>query len=174
MKKVVSIFYAIVAAMLFTTSVLAGPSIKLSGGANNVDWELGSLVAKGNLILGNTNVTIALDASGTPEVICTNQGANPAPGQNPANISATGAQDLMGQTKNGKAPFDVKASPPETIPGLAGGCPNNNWTAQIVFVYWEHAVLTVMDPVSGAVLLQQAYDCETTRHPDNVRCWAVE
>lgn len=173
MKKVVSVFYAILAAVLFTTSVLAGPSIKLSGGANSVEWSLGSLIAQGDLILGNTNVIVELQASGTPEVICTNQGNNPAPGQNPANVSATGAQFMQSQTKNGKAPFDVEASPPDTLPGVQGGCPSNNWTAHITFVFWKHALITVKDPVSGAVLLQQAYDCTTTRNPDTVTCQAV-
>jgi hypothetical protein len=170
-KKILSLWSILLVMTLLATPVSAGPVIKLSGGANSVEWSLGSLIAEGALILGNTNVKVVLEASGEPEVICTNQGSSPAPGQNPPNISATGAQDLQERTKNGKAPFDVEASPPDTLPGSQGGCPNDNWTAHIVFVFWQDAKITVKS-LDGAVLLEQSYTCKTTHNPDYVSCTA--
>lgn len=155
-----------------TSPVSAGQNIKLFGGANNVEWSLGSLDAQGALIVGDTNVVVVLQASGRPEVTCTNKGSNPSPGQNPANISATGAQVLQEQTKNGKAPFDVRAAPPETLPGSQGGCPNDNWTAHIDFVYWDLARIIVTD-LDGTVLLEVNYTCSTTRFPASVSCTLV-
>jgi hypothetical protein len=170
-KNLFSLLSVFLMATLLTSPVSAGPGIKFSGGANSVEWTLGSLIAQGALIVGNTDVVVHLDASGRPEVTCTNQGSAPAPGQNPPNISATGAQVLQERMKNGKSPFDVEASPPDTLPGLQGGCPNNNWTAHIDFVFWEYAKITVKN-LDGNVLLEQSYTCTTTRNPDTVSCTA--
>jgi len=171
-KNLFSVVSVLLMVTLLTSPVSAGPGIKLSGGANSVEWTLGSLIAQGDLIVGNTDVKVILQASGVPAVTCTNQGRTPAPGQNPPNISATGAQILQERTKNGKSPFDVEASPPETLPGLQGGCPNNNWTAHIDFVFWDHAKITVTNLAGDIVLLEQGYTCTTTRNPDTVSCTA--
>ena len=171
-KNLFSLLSVFLMATLLTSPVSAGPSIKFSGGANSVEWTLGSLIAQGALIVGNTDVKVILEASGVPVVTCTNQGSNPAPGQNPPNISATGAQTLQDRTKNGKSPFDVEASPPETLPGLQGGCPNNTWTAHIDFVLWDQAKITVTNLAGDTILLEQSYICTTTRNPDAVSCTA--
>ena len=170
-KRIFSLLCFLLVVTLSSSPVSAGPSIKFSGGANSVEWTLGSLDAKGALIVGNTNVKVVLDASGIPAVTCTNQGSNPAPGQNPPSLAATGAQFLQERTKNGKSPFDVKASPPETLPGSQGGCPNDNWTAHIDFVFWDEATITVFS-LDGVELLKQPYTCKTTRNPDAVICTA--
>lgn len=171
-KKLFSLLSVFLLATLLASPVSAGPGVKFSGGANSVEWTLGSLIAEGALIVGNTDVKVILEASGVPAVTCTNQGRTPAPGQNPPNISATGAQTLQDRTKNGKSPFDVEASEPDTLPGLQGGCPNNNWTAHIDFVYWDHAKITVTNLAGDTVLLEQNYTCTTTRNPDTVSCIA--
>ena len=170
-KRILSLLSVLLVATLLTSPVSAGPGIKFFGGANSVEWSLGSLDAEGALILGNTNVKVVLEASGKPDVTCTNQGSNPAPGQNPPNVSATGAQFLQERTENGKSLFDVAATPPETLPGLQGGCANDNWTAHIDFVSWEDAKITVKS-LAGEVLLEQSYTCTTTRNPDDVSCTA--
>lgn len=164
-KRIFSLLCVLLVVTLSSSPVSAGPSIKFSGGANSVEWTLGSLDAKGALIVGNTDVVVILQASGRPDVTCTNQGSSPAPGQNPPNLSATGAQILQERTKNGKSPFDVKASPPETLPGSQGGCPNDNWIAHIDFVYWDNATITVTNLALDTILLVQNYTCTTTRYP---------
>jgi hypothetical protein len=171
-KNLFTLLSVLLMATLLTSPVSAGPGIKFSGGANSVQWTLGSLIAQGDLIVGNTNVKVILEASGEPAVTCTNSGHNPAPGQNPPNISATGAQTLQERTKNGKSPFDVEASPPETLPGSQGGCPNDNWTAHIDFVFWNHAQITVTNLAGDTIFLVQGYACRTTRNPNTVICTA--
>ena len=171
-KNLFSALTVLLMATLLVSPVSAGPGIKFSGGTNSVEWSLGSLIAQGALIVGNTDVVVHLEASGQPAVTCTNQGSSPAPGQNPPNISAAGAQVLQERTKNGKSPFDVEASPPETLPGLQGGCPNNNWTAHIDFVFWDHAKITVTNLAGDIILLEQNYACTTTRYPAFVSCTA--
>lgn len=164
-KKILSLWSILLTVALLATPVSAGPVIKLSGGADSVQWDLGSLIARGDLIVGNTDVVVVLQASGRPDVTCTNQANSPAPGQNPPNLSATGAQVLQERTKNGKSPFDVEASEPETLPGSQGGCPNDNWTAHIDFVYWDNATIIVTNLALDTVLLVQQYTCTTTRYP---------
>ncbi|HEX9838873.1 MAG TPA: hypothetical protein VGA72_05980 [Anaerolineales bacterium] len=171
-KRIFFLLSILLVVTLSSSPVSAGPSIKFSGGANSVEWSLGSLDAKGALILGNTNVKVVLEASGKPDVTCTNQGSNPASGQNPPDVSATGAQVLQERTKNGKSPFDVEARPPETLPGSQGGCANDNWTAHIDFVSWEAAKITVTNLAGDTILLEQSYTCITTRNPDAVSCTA--
>lgn len=167
-------FLTILTVLLFTTmltsTVSAGGNIKLS----SVQFRLGSLIAEGFASgLGNTDVTVELQASGIPAVICTNPAGNTAPGQNPPKVSASGDQFLVHEnyTKNGKSPFEVETEEPQ--PGLTArqmGCPNNTWTASIDFVFWTEATLSVYNTASGALLVRQIYSCVTTRNPDTVSC----
>lgn len=179
-NRLFSILAVFLIASLVISPVSAGAAIKLS---KDVSWSLGSLIADGYVYaLGNTDVTVVLDAWGTPEVTCTNQGGNEAPGQNPSRIGATGFQVILGgdpTTKNGKSPFDVEAKEPAMVTGTQGGCPNDNWTGVVTFVYWDTARISVYqgattDPNNfGPLLLQQYYTCTTTRNPDSVSCTAV-
>ncbi|HLO18700.1 MAG TPA: hypothetical protein VK206_27965 [Anaerolineales bacterium] len=143
----------------------------------SVQFTLGSLDVGGTLTgLGGypEGVTATLTASGIPVVSCTNQGGNESPGQNPSRVSASGIQLIPNQdiTKKGTAPLDVSAIP-EPITAKEGGCPNNNWTAEVVFVYWTNATITIFDTATNTVLLQQNYDCITTRYPPSVSCTPV-
>jgi len=177
-KKFFSMMAVLLITILMTSTVSAGAAIKLS---KTVDWTLGSLDASGFVFgLGYTDVTVVLNARGIPEVICTNQGGNQAPGQNPAELAATGSQVLPGDDplrKNGRSPFSVSAEPPATLPGSQGGCPNDNWIAEITFVFWTNATISVYqgtDPNNlGPLLEQQNYTCVTTHNPDSVTCTPV-
>lgn len=139
-----------------------------------VIFSLGSLIANGALAgLGSTDVTVTLNATGVPVVSCSNKGGNQAPGQNPPKVSASGKQYLVHSTytKNGKTSFFVETSSPAPFTSAQqAGCPNNNWTAQIVFVYWTNATITVSSTATGTVFIQQNYTCTTTRNPDTVSC----
>jgi hypothetical protein len=134
----------------------------------SLTFSLGSLIAGGELAgLGNQDVAVVLEASGIPEVTCTNQGGTMAPGQNPPRVSARGSQFLVHQTytKNGTSPFSVETADPQTgLSAKALGCANNNWTAAITFVYWTDAVVTVRaGNAYGPILLRQQFACVTTK-----------
>ena len=169
-KKFLSILTVFLLTTMLTSTVSAGGNIKLS----SVQFRLNSLIAEGFASgLGNTDVTVELQASGIPAVLCTNPAGNTAPGQNPPKVSASGEQFLVNEnyTKNGKSPFEVETSDPQ--PGLTAkqmGCPNNSWTAAIDFVFWTDATISVYNTATGALLLTQEYSCVTTRNPDTVSC----
>ena len=171
-KKLFSIFSALLIAIFITSTVSAGPGVKFS---RNVDFSLGSLIANGSLFrYGNLDMIVYLSASGDPLVTCTNQGGNQAPGQNPPKVSAAGEQSLPKDgetTKNGKASFSVETVDPQFVDALVFGCPNDNWTAEIDFIFWTDATITITD-LSGNVLLTQDYTCDTTIN--SVSCTPVE
>jgi len=173
-KKILSVLTVLLLTTMLVSPASARGNIKLAGGANNVEWNLGSLIAKATLIgLGSQDVTVVLDASGIPAITCTNNGGNDVPGQSSPKIFASGEQDLLGNSpirKNGKSPFNVETDDPETIPWDVAGCPNSNWTGRIDFIFWTNAMITVKNLATGEVLLQQKYTCVTTRNPDTVSC----
>ena len=171
-RKILSFICVAAIICLQATSASARGAVKLS----NVTFDLGSLISNGTLTgLGNTDVSVKLDASGVPVVTCTNLGGNQAPGQNPPKVSASGKASLYGTDpvrKNGKSPFGVETSEPAPfVTGTVGGCPNDNWTATIDFVYWTHATITVNDLATGGLILKQDYTCTTTR--TSVSCTPV-
>jgi len=196
-RKLTSLFVAVFAAILLTSTVFAG-SVKLS----RVTFSLGtdtisnsgglalmavseadnnlpsppSLVANGTLTgLGKDDVQVVIDASGFPEVTCINQGGNQAPGQNPPKFSASGQQMLVGldlRKKNGTSPFNVETNDPQDLDPIEYGCPNANWTASIDFIYWDEATITVLDTaIPPNVLAIQEFTCTTTR--SGVSCTPV-
>ena len=173
-KRIFPVLCVIVLMSVLPTSALARGAVKLS----SVDFSLGSLIADGTLTgLGMDDVLVNLTASGIPVVICTNQGGNQSPGQNPSKVSASGQQSLFGTDpvrKNGKSPFGVETSELSSfLSGTQGGCPNDNWTATIDFVYWTDATISIYSLDTGELLTQQSYTCVTTRDPDSVSCTPV-
>lgn len=172
-RKIFSILAVLLMTTLTTSTVAAGGNVKLSG----IQFSLSSLVASGFASgLGNTDVTVVLEAAGIPVVTCSNGGGTQAPGQNPVNISASGAQYLVHETytRNGRSAFSVETEEPQA--GLTAqelGCANNNWTATIDFVFWTEATLSVYDSATNALLVQQNYTCVTTRFPASVSCTPV-
>jgi hypothetical protein len=162
-RKFFSVLFALLAAILITSTVFAG-HISLS----RVSFSIGSLKASGTLTgVGKQDVIVQLEASGTPLITCTNQGGNQAPGQNPPKVSASGNQVLSGNkphTKNGKIEFtDVETENPTDLDPIVFGCPNENWTASIDFVFWENAKITVLAfDNQDKILVEQDYTCTTT------------
>jgi len=173
-KKLYLVMTMLLIVILTATPVFARGAIKLT----NIQFSLGSLISEGLARgIGNTDVTIVLDASGIPAVTCTNHGGNDVPGQSYPKVSATGEQTLLGDDpvrKNGKAAFFTETDDPETISWDAAGCPNSKWTANVDFIFWTSAVISVYDTVTGTLLKTQDYTCDTTRYPASVTCTPVK
>ena len=174
-KKILSILTTLVLITLLASTVSAGGNV----GLGSVKFTPGSLIATGTFTgLGGykQGVTAELEATGIPMVMCTNQGGNQAPGQNPSRVTANGDQFIAPQliTKKGTAPLDVTA---ETGPitGTQGGCANDNWSAEIVSVSWTNATISVYDNKTGALLLQKNYLCDPALQTStSVSCAEVE
>ncbi|MGH2372879.1 MAG: hypothetical protein ACREJ4_01900 [Candidatus Methylomirabilaceae bacterium] len=139
---------------------ISASSVHLKGGANAepsfIDNGL-SLAVSGALSgLGGGDVLVSLTATANVASTCTNQGGNPAPGQNPAPTTVTGSVAIPeGEIKNGTTPFSVTtASPTTPIPG-APGCSNPNWTESIDDLAFTSATITVEQPVGTVVLTIQ-------------------
>ena len=172
-KKVLSLLSVLLIITLLSTPVAAGGGIKLSGA-----FSIGSLIFDGTMTgVGGyrEGVTVILEGTGTPVVTCTNQGSNPAPGQNPPKVTASGKQFIgpVDIDKKGKAPVGVRTVDP-ILSGTQGGCPNDNWTATIDYIFWTNATIYVYDTATNALALQKSYACVTTRNPDTVSCTPVE
>ena len=162
-KKILTLLSILLAATLLTSTASAGGSV----GLRSVQFSPGSLIAEGTFFgLGGyqLGVTAELTAAGIPVVLCANQGGNQAPGQNPPKVTAIGDQFIGPQliSKKGTASLDVTAEP-GPITGTQGGCPNDNWLAEIVSVSWTNATISVYDNTTGALLLQKNYVCDPAR-----------
>lgn len=161
-KKIYSLLSVFLIVMAMVTPVSAGGAVKLS----SVSFRLGSLIADGTLTgLGNSDVSVVIEASGIPAITCINFGGNQVPGQSYPKVSASGSQILDGDSpvrKNGKSPFGVETVDPETIPWDEAGCPNSKWTGHIDFIFWTDASISVYNASTQALLLQKEYACTTT------------
>ncbi|HEX5809019.1 MAG TPA: hypothetical protein VFY25_10170 [Anaerolineales bacterium] len=165
MKKILyPVCTAILIAVMLVSPAGAG-GYKLSSA-----FTLGSLIDNGVATgLGRTDWVIELLAEGRAAVVCVNHGSNPVPGQSSPRIEGKGTQDIPSSqvTKNGKAFFTVRAVPDEELNPViawdAGGCPNSNWTALVDFVYWDHAVVSLKDPLTLETVATFKYVCVTTR-----------
>jgi hypothetical protein len=127
-------------AFMATTAVAANVHFKNKPALTFTDKGL-FLNATGALTgLGNGDVVITLSAQGQPIATCTNPGTGEhrPPGQNPAVVTLTGAQEIpAGAVKNGNVNFNVNTAGPVTpVPG-APGCPNSQWREDITDVVFS-------------------------------------
>ena len=95
--------------------------------------------------LGNADVFVNLSASAQPTAICSNQGGNEAPGQNPATVNVTGSVAIpASEIQNGNVSFTVTTQPPAQPTAEEAGCPNDNWSARITDMSFTSLTLTVV------------------------------
>jgi hypothetical protein len=108
-----------------------------------------SLTATGSVAgLGNEDVTVTLNATGTATIIGRNPAGNVAPGQT-REVNVSG-QQVIEDPKNGRVDFAVSTEPPTAPEDVL---PNKKWTAEITDVDFTSATLTVEQ--GGEVVLTE-------------------
>jgi hypothetical protein len=132
------------------TGVAIAANVHFVKGPSFVDNGV-TLTASGKLAgLGEGDVTIIVDATGTAAVECRNPGGNIAPGQSQT-ITTSGSQTLA-SAKNGTVTFGITTGAPEVS---SSACPNDKWTPEVTDVQFSSALITVVQ--GGQIVLQQNY-----------------
>ena len=116
-----------------------------------------TLTCSGTLAgLGNGDIVITVEATGSGSTIVSNQGGNPAPGQNKVPVTVTGTQTISAdEIKNGNVAFSVTTAEPRQPTWDEAGAPNANWTAQISDVTFTSVTVTVVQ--GGEVVLKETF-----------------
>ena len=145
MRRTTIAFLTLMALISISTiGVVLADSPHYKKGPSVVDNGL-TATATGTLAgLGNGNVLATLsfpNARGT--TICTNQGGNSAPGQNPALPVSVSGTASIGNPKNGTLSFTVTTAVPPNPTPQAAGCPNGNWTASFDNITFGSGTLTI-------------------------------
>jgi hypothetical protein len=111
-----------------------------------------SLTSSGQLAgLGNGDVLVTIQATGTGGAKCQNPGGNSkVPGQNPVAVNVSGSVFIpSSQLSNGNVPYTVSTvAPPVPSPEQAG-CPNDSWSVVDFNVTYTSATITVFQDSNG-------------------------
>jgi hypothetical protein len=155
-KKVKSILITLLAGAIAAPLIYAA-SVHFKGGAPTFSDQGTTLKTCFSLAgLGNGDVTITVDTTGTATTLCTNQGGNTAPGQNKTPVKPSGSATIPStEIKNGNLTACVTTTPPPTPTAVEAGCPNSNWSTSLTDVQFATATITVVQ--GGKVVLQQSF-----------------
>ena len=141
----------VAAILLPITATAASPHLK---GRNPISFTDNGLTLSAEASyagLGNFDTLQVLTATGNTTSLCTNNGGNQAPGQNPAPVTLVGATPVpAGDIKNGNVTISTTTDAPVTpVPG-APGCPNSNWTEDITDVSFTSATIRLFQDQTAA------------------------
>jgi hypothetical protein len=167
-KKLYSLLIALLITMLAISPAYAG------GVSGRIG--IGSITFTGQAYgFSRDAVRITLFATGTPVATCTKDGVS-VPGLNPYHVDAQVSADYdLTADENGKFSIFLEANAnTQSLTPLQLGCPGNDWTFTVDFVYWNYVKLTVTEISSGKVLWQKDSSCTTTRNPDAISCPAFK
>lgn len=156
-RRLYALASVLLIAMLAVSPVYAGGvSIKVGLGSITVDitaWGVGK------------DATAKIYATGIPYAWCYAPGnGNPAPGQNPSNVTAQGGGDLE---DGGKGKFTAFLAGQPDFTGWTAidfGCSNNNWGYKPYFVEWKTLTVEIFN--SRGEWFTQNYECTTKYIPD--------
>ena len=153
MRRLTTLVLTFIIITTVASSFALAASVHYKKGSPSFTDEGLTLSATGTLAgLGNEDIQVILTAVGDVSATCTNQGGNQAPGQNPADVTLTGVQNIPATSvKNGTVTFDVTTGAPAQPTWDEAGCPNKNWTAEITDVDFTMATLEVVQ--GGEVVL---------------------
>ena len=143
-----AIALSITAGVVFAASVHFKNSTPVTATRYNGNLQLQVCGALSGL--GNADVDIRVVANANPTATCSNRaakGGNTAPGQNPAQVTVTGATTIPAdKIKNGNVSFCVTTAPPAQPTWDQAGCPNSNWSAQITCMAFSGYTISVEQP----------------------------
>jgi hypothetical protein len=106
--------------------------------------------------LGNQDVTITLNSSGSATTFCVSPGGNEAPGQNKTPVHPSAQISIPAtEIKNGNLSACVTTAPPPTPSPTEAGCPNNHWSTRLGGVDFTTAEIIVEQ--GGTVVLDQTF-----------------
>jgi len=154
MRRLFIGFAGLLIAAAVTTAAVAGnvhfkkPLPSISKGSNF------ALTASGiNLTgLGNGDLRIIIQATGTGTAQCQNPGGNSkVPGQNPVAVNVSGSVDVpAGALVNGNVTgLSVSTTAPQQPTPAQAGCPNDSWSVVSFSVSYTSATLTVFQDSNG-------------------------
>ena len=144
------------ASFLCTALSAQAQNVHFKGEPTVTDQGTNLLVCVSLVGLGNQDVTITIEATGSIDTTCLNPSGKEAPGQNriPFSTSVTTVVQST-EIKNGNVSA-CSVTPGPSITAKQAGCPGNNWTARIDDVEFESAVITVRQ--GGRVVLHTELD----------------
>ena len=155
-KKIKSLLVALLVGAI-AVPLLYAASVHFKGGAPTFSDQGTTLKTCFSLAgLGNGDVTITVNTTGSATTLCTNQGGNTAPGQNKTPVKPSGSATIPStEIKNGNLTACVTTQPPPTPTAVEAGCPNSNWSTSLTDVQFATATITVEQ--GGKVVLQQSF-----------------